>query len=58
MKFSNIFYFTIAIVFLHLFFYQIKVLNTKVPKNCLKVFKSNNILSLIVYLNILAGKLF
>ena len=58
MKFSNIFYLTLVITFFHLFFYQIKFLNIKVPKNCLKIFKSNNILGLIVGLNILAGKLF
>jgi len=58
MKFSNIFYLTLAITFLHLFFYQIKFLNTKVPENCLKIFKSNNILGLIIWLNIVAGKLF
>ena len=58
MKFSNIFYLTLAITFLHLFFYQIKFLNTKVSENCLKIFKSNNILGLIICLNIVAGKLF
>ncbi len=58
MKFNYIFYFTMAITFLHLFFYQIKFLNVKDSKNCLKIFKSNNILGLIVYANILMGKLF
>ena len=68
MNFSNFFYFTLLITFLHLFyltllvtffhlfFYQIKLLNTKIPKNCLKLFKSNNFLGLVVYINILVGK--
>ena len=58
MQFSNIFYLTLAITFLHLFFYQIKFLNTKIPENCMKIFKSNNVLGLIVFLNIIAGKSF
>ena len=58
MKFSNIFYITLAITFFHLFFYQIKFLNTKIPENCMKIFKSNNVLGLIVFLNIIAGKSF
>ena len=58
MQFSNIFYLTLTITFLHLFFYQIKFLNTKIPENCMKIFKSNNLLGLIVFLNIIAGKSF
>ena len=58
MQFSNIFYLTLVITFLHLFFYQIKSLNVKNPENCLMLFKSNNIFGLIVYLNFLSGKLF
>jgi len=58
MKFSNLFYLILLITFLHLFFYQIKSLNTKIPENCLKLFKSNNVLGLIVCINILVGKLF
>ena len=58
MQFSNIFYLTLAITFLHLFFYQIKFLNTKIPENCIKIFKSNNVLGLIVFVNIIAGKSF
>ena len=56
MNFSNFFYFTLLVTFLHLFYYQVKSLNTKIPENCLKLFKSNNFLGLIVYINILAGK--
>ena len=58
MQFSNIFYLTLTITFLHLFFYQIKFLNTKIPENCMKIFKSNNVLGLIVFLNIIVGKSF
>jgi len=58
MNFSNIFYLFIIIPFCHLFFYQINFLNINKPENCLKIFKSNNILGLIICMNILVGKLF
>jgi 4-hydroxybenzoate polyprenyltransferase len=56
MKFNTIFYFFITIPILHLFFNQIYKLNYKNPKNILKVFKSNNLLGLIIFLNILIAK--
>ena len=58
MNFSNIFYLFLIIPFCHLFFYQINFLNINKPENCLKMFKSNNILGLIICMNILVGKLF
>ena len=56
MKFNNIFYFLLIIPFLHLFFYQIKTFKSKDPISCLKVFKSNNMFGLIIFLNILIVK--
>jgi len=58
MNFNNIFYLFLIIPFCHLFFYQINFLNINKPEDCLKIFKSNNILGLIVCMNILVGKLF
>ena len=58
MNFSNIFYLFLIIPFCHLFFYQINFLNINKPGDCLKIFKSNNVLGLIVCMNILVGKLF
>jgi len=58
MQFGSIYYLTVLVTFFHLFFYQIKLLNIKFPENCLKIFKSNNILGLIIYINIIVGKLF
>ena len=57
MNFSNIFYLFLIIPFCHLFFYQINFLNINKPHSCLKIFKSNNILGLIICMNILVGKL-
>ena len=58
MNFNNIFYLFLIIPFYHLFFYQINFLNINKPEDCLKIFKSNNGLGLIVCINILVGKLF
>ena len=56
MEFNIIFYLFISITALHLFFNQINNFNFRNPKNSLKIFKSNNLLGLIVLLNILVGK--
>ena len=58
MKFNFIFYIFLIIPFLHLFFYQIKYLNIEIPENCLKIFKSNNILGFLIFINLLLGKIF
>ena len=58
MNFNNVFYLFLIIPFCHLFFYQINFLNINKPEDCLKIFKSNNVLGLIVCMNILVGKLF
>ena len=57
MKLNPIFYFFILLPIAHLFFYQIYNFNYKNPKNCLKIFKSNNFLGVIILCNILIGKL-
>ena len=56
MKLNNAYYFLIIIPFLQLFFYQMKNFKSKDPISCLKVFKSNNIFGLIIFLNILIVK--
>jgi len=56
MKLNTLFYFFILFPITHLFFYQIYIFNYKDPKNCLKVFKSNNFFGVIVLFNILIGK--
>jgi len=56
MKFNNIFYASLLIPIFHLFFFQIRSFNNKSPLICLKIFKSNNCLGLIIFLNLLIGK--
>ena len=58
MKFNYIFYTFLTIPFLHLFLFQIKNLNIEIPENCLKIFKSNNTLGFLIFINLLLGKVF
>ena len=57
MNFKYIYFLSLTLPFTHLIFFQIKKLNVKNSENCLKMFKSNNLLGLIVFVNILIGKL-
>ena len=57
----NFNYFYFLFLFLpigHLIFFQIYKLNVKEPLDCLFKFKSNNFLGLLIFINILIGKLF
>ena len=56
MKLNDLYYFLILIPLAHLFFFQINNFRSKDPKNCLKLFKSNNFLGLMILLNFLIVK--
>ena len=58
MNFSLVYFVFILIPIIHLFFYQLNNFDSKDPVLCLKVFKSNNFLGIIVFCNILIGRLF
>jgi len=54
----NIFYFMLQIIIsFQLFYYQVYKLNIKNSKLCLNIFKSNNVLGFLVFLNLIIGKL-
>ena len=57
MKFSYIYFIGLIVIAYHLFIYQIKNLNIKKPNICLRIFKSNNLIGLLIFLNILIGKI-
>ena len=57
MKFSYIYFIFLIIPFLHFFVYQVGRLDIKNASSCLKLFKSNNFLGLIIFLNLLIGKI-
>ena len=55
MNFNNFYFLFLILPAMHLFF-QIKTLNIKDDSSCLKIFKSNNMLGLIIFINLLIGK--
>ena len=57
MNFKIFYFITLIVTFLHLIIYQIKNLNVEDPHQCLKKFKSNNFLGVIIFFNILIGKI-
>ena len=57
MNFNFIYFLFLIFPFVHLFFFQLIKLNAKNPNLCLKIFKSNNLFGLIIFLNLLVGKL-
>ena len=58
MNFRYPFYIFLSISAIQLLFFQIYKLDFKDPKNCFKIFKSNNMLGFLVLLNLLIGKIF
>ena len=56
MNFSYIYFFGFILIFLHLFIFQILQLNINSERICLKIFKSNNFLGFLVFVNIINWK--
>ena len=56
MNFKYIYFAIFIVPLIHLFFFQIKKFNKNDPSDCLKIFKSNNMFGLIIFLNILIAK--
>jgi len=57
MNLSKIYFIFLILVFFQIFFYQIKKLNINVSSDCLRTFKSNNLLGLLIFVSILSGKI-
>ena len=57
MSFKYYYFLFMIFPILHLLVFQIKKLNTNLPFDCLNKFKSNNFLGIIIFINILVGKL-
>ena len=57
MNFKVSYFISLVITFFHLVFYQIKNLKVSDPNMCLVKFKSNNLLGVIIFINILIGKI-
>ena len=58
MEFSNYYFIGIIIISVQLLIYQCLDLDVLNPNLCLKKFKSNNFLGLLVFLNILINKIY
>ena len=57
MKLNEFYFIFLVIVALQMFYVQLKKLNIEKPISCLKVFKSNNFLGLLVFISLIIGKL-
>ena len=58
MNFKFLYFVFLLIPTAHLLIFQIKKLNISLPFDCLNKFKSNNFLGLIIFINILVGKIY
>ena len=57
MEFNKIYFILLIIIFTHLFYIQLKKINFKSSESCLNIFKSNNLLGFLVFVNLFLGKL-
>ena len=54
----NMFYYAFSLIIgYHLFLYQLKSVDLNNPMDCLKFFKSNNLLGFLVYVQLLISKI-
>ncbi len=58
MKFKYFFFIFLLAPTFHMLFSQVKNFRAEDPINCLRIFKSNNFLGLLILINILIGKIF
>ena len=56
-EFGKLYYSSLLLTIWHMYFIQLKNFNPNNPKICLKIFKSNNFLGLIIFISLLAGKI-
>jgi 4-hydroxybenzoate polyprenyltransferase len=54
---NSFFYIMLILIMFQMFFFQIKKLNIKDSSNCLRIFKSNNFLGLLILSTLLIGKI-
>ena len=57
MNFNYLYFLFLIFPIIHLIFFQIKKIDIKNPQNFLNIFKSNNFLGFLIYINILVVKL-
>ena len=57
MKLNEIYFILLFLIAFQMIFFQLKKLDINLPENCLRIFKSNNFLGIIVYFAFLSGKI-
>ena len=56
MDLNKLYFLFLILIFFQIFNFQLKKLNIKVSSSCLRIFKSNNFLGLMVFASIIIGK--
>jgi len=56
LELNKLFFLFLITIFLHMFYFQIKMLNINNPNSCLQIFKSNNFLGLLIFIGLIIGK--
>ena len=56
-EFNNLYFIFLAIIIYQMYILQIKKFNSSEPLSCFKIFKSNNILGILIFVSLLTGKL-
>tara|TARA_B100001057_G_scaffold84064_1_gene79861 strand:+ start:1268 stop:2131 length:864 start_codon:yes stop_codon:yes gene_type:complete len=54
---NKVYFIFLLFVFFQIYYFQLKKLNIDNPSSCLKIFKSNNLLGMLVLVSILIGKI-
>ena len=57
LEFNKFYYLVSILIFLQMFYFQLKKLDVKIPRKCLDIFKSNNLLGLLVLSCLIIGKI-
>ena len=57
MGLNKIYFIFLIVILIQMFYFQIKKLDISKPLKCLKIFKSNNFLGLLVFIGLLLGKI-
>ena len=56
-KFSKLYFISLIMIVLQMYYFQLKKFRKNSPSECLEIFKSNNFLGTLVFLILLVGKL-
>ena len=57
MKLNNFYFISLVLIFFQMIYFQLNKLNVRDSVNCLKIFKSNNLLGLIVFLRLIMSNI-